>query len=378
MIAQPTLPGLDEPRPVGRRTVLHVDVDQFVVAVELRRHPELRRRPAVVGAQGDSTRRGVVSSASYEARAFGIDSGMALRTAARRCPEAVFLPLDLPACRAAAREVEAALRTFPGTWEIAGWDEAFLEPGAGDPLAVAAAIRRRVFESTRLTCSVGIGENKLQAKVASRLAKPGGVVRLDSAGWSAAVGPLRPDVLVGVGVKRRRRLAELGITRVEELAAADERALADAFGPAVGSLLRRLARGEDDTPLVRRRAARKSHGRQHTFETDVDDPAVVRRTVVDLAHAVARDLRRRRRAATRVGVTLRFATFETWSHGVAVARPSADSAVLEEAALRALDRFELNRPVRLAGVRAELVPPEPRPRRPRRGRSRARLPEVSG
>lgn len=121
-----------------------------------------------------------------------------------------------------------------------------------------------------------------------------------------------------------------------------------------------------------------SHGREHTFETDVDDPAVVRRTVVDLAHAVARDLRRRRRAATRVGVTLRFATFETRSHGVAVARPSADSAVLEKAALRALDRFELNRPVRLAGVRAELVPPEPRPRRPRRGRSRARLPEVSG
>jgi DNA polymerase-4 len=288
----------------------------------------------------------------------------------------VFLPLDLPASRAAAREVEAALRTFPGRWELAGWDEAFLEPEAGDPLALAAAIRERVLERTQLTCSVGIGDNKLQAKVASRLAKPDGVVRLDSATWTEAVGRLRPDVLVGVGPRRRRRLAELGIRRVEELAAADERVLSEAFGPAVGPLLRRLARGEDDAPLVPRRTPRKSHGLEHTFETDLDDPAAVRRAVVELAQAVARDLLGRGRAAARVEVTLRYATFVTRSHGVSVPRPSADPALLAEAALGALDRFELQGPVRLVGVRAELVPPAPRARRRRSRPARARPPEV--
>jgi DNA polymerase-4 len=362
------LPGLERP-PSARRTVLHVDVDQFVVAVELRRRPELRGRPVVVGAAGDPTRRGVVSSASYEARAFGLGSGMALRTAARRCPDAVFLPLDLPAYRAAAREVKALLRTFAGTWEIAGWDEAYLEPEADDPLALAAAIRRRMLETTGLTCSVGIGENKLQAKVASRLAKPGGVVALDSAGWAARVGPLRPDVLVGVGARRQRRLREFGIERVDELAAADERALASAFGPSIGPWLRRIARGEDDAPLVARRPRPKSHGCEHTFDFDVRDPSVVRRAAVDLANAVARDLRRRRRLAVRIGVTLRFAPFETRSHRVETTRPSAESAVVEEAALRALDQFELDRPVRLVGVRAELAASEPPRRRRRRGAS---------
>lgn len=375
---QPTLPGLAGPPPAAGRTVLLVDVDQFVVAVELRRRPELRGRPVIVGAGGDPAARGVVSSASYEARAFGVGSGMALRTAARRCPGAVFLPLDLPAYRAAAREVEKALRTIPGTWEVAGWDEAYLEPETDDPRALAAAIQRRLAEATGLTCSVGIGDNKLQAKVACRLAKPGGIVRLDSAGWAAAVGPLGAEVLAGVGPRRRQRLRALRIERVRDLAAADESSLAREFGPTTGPWLVRLARGEDDAPLVPRRPARRSHGRERTFESDVDDPDAVRRAVVDLAHAVAGDLGRRHRPAVHVSVTLRFAPFETHSHSVHTTSLSADPAVLEEAALRALARFELGRPVRLVGVRAALAPPAPRSRRRRRRRERqtARLPGV--
>lgn len=371
--AQLTLPGLENLGSARGRTVLHVDMDQFVVAVELRRRPELRGRPVVVGAHGDPTRRGVVSSASYEARAFGLDSGLALRTAARRCPHAVFLPLDLPAYRAAAREVAAVIRAFPGTREIAGWDEAYLEPRTDDPLALAVSIQRRLLEETRLACSVGIGENKLQAKVASRLAKPGGIARLDSAGWLARVGPLRPAILPGVGPRRQRRLHELGIDRVDALATADVGALTDAFGPATGPWLARLARGQDDAPVVQHRAVAKTHGREHTFEVDVDDLAAVERTVIGLAHAVAGDLRRRRRRAVRVTVTIRFAPFETRRHSVKTVRSSADSAVLEEAALRALGRFELHAPVRLAGVHAELAPPEPPARRRARRVSQAPL-----
>ncbi|MGZ4359287.1 MAG: Y-family DNA polymerase, partial [Gaiellaceae bacterium] len=171
---QLTLPGLERPHFAAPRAVLHVDVDEFVVAVELRRHPELQGRPVAVGAAGDPARRGVVSSASAEAREYGIDAGTPLRIAARRCPHATFLPLDLRAYRAAAHEVEVVLRAFPGIWEIAGWDEAFLETHDDDPLALAAAIQHELLEATGLACSVGIGENKLQAKVASRLAKPGG------------------------------------------------------------------------------------------------------------------------------------------------------------------------------------------------------------
>jgi DNA polymerase-4 len=351
---QLTLPSLAEPRRVRR--VLHVDMDQFVVAVELRRRPELRGRPVVVGGAGDPTRRGVVASASYEARRFGVEAGMALRTAARRCPDAVFLPLDLPVYRAASREVAAVFRTFPGRWEPAGWDEAFLEPETEDARALATAIQRRLLEATGLACSVGIGENKLQAKVASRLAKPGGIVELDSGRWQAAVGSLRPDVLVGVGPGRLGRLRRLGIRRVAELAAADEPLLAAEFGPTVGPSLRHLARGEDESLVDERRAARKSHGREHTFEADVDDPQIVRDAVVTLAHALAHDLRRRRRLATRVRVTVRFAPYETRTHTVEATQASADSDVLEEAALRALGRFELARPVRLVGLHAELAP----------------------
>jgi DNA polymerase-4 len=357
---------------------MHVDVDQFVVAVELRRRAELRGRAVIVGAEGDPTRRGVVSSASYEARAFGIDSGVALRTAARRCPDAVFLPLDLPAYRAAAREVEKVLRSVPGMWEVAGWDEAFLEPKTDDPRALAAAIQRRLVEATGLACSVGIGDNKLQAKVASRLAKPGGVVRLDSASWPAAIGPLKPEVLVGIGPRRQRRLRALGIEHVSDLAAADERSLERAFGPRVGSWLRRLARGEDDAPLVPRRPARRSHGRERTFDADLDDPNAVRRAVLELARAVSRDLRRRHRLAVEVAVTLRFAPFDTHSHSVHATSPSADAPVLAAAALQALERFELDRPVRLVGVRTTLAPPQPRARRRSREPQAAHLPSILG
>jgi len=152
--------------------VLHVDLDQFLAAVEVLRRPELRGRPVVVGGDGDPTKRGVVSTASYEARAFGVQSGVPLRTAAKRCPEAVFLPVDRPVYEAFSARVMAALREFDAVVEVMGWDEAFLAVETDDPHASAREIQARVRARTGLDCTVGIGDNKLQAKLATGFGKP--------------------------------------------------------------------------------------------------------------------------------------------------------------------------------------------------------------
>ena len=170
------------------RWVLHVDLDQFIAAVEVLRRPELRGLPVVVGGDGDPSKRGVVSTASYEARTFGVRSGMPLRTAARRIPDAVFLPVDKEAYEAASAQVMEVLRGTGAVVEVIGWDEAFLGVVTDDPEAYARDVQRRVVEATRLECSVGIGKNKLQAKVATDFGKPAGVYRLTGETWFEVLG----------------------------------------------------------------------------------------------------------------------------------------------------------------------------------------------
>ena len=185
--------------------ILHVDLDQFLAAVEVLRRPELRGRPVVVGGAGDPTqRRVVVSTASYEARAFGVHSGMPLRAAARRCPEAVFLPLDLPLYEAASQRVMATLRGFPAVVEVIGWDEAFLAADTPDPERLAGEIQRAVREESGLDCSVGIGHNKLQAKTATGFAKPAGIYRLSEDNWMAVMGERPTSALWGIGGRTAR------------------------------------------------------------------------------------------------------------------------------------------------------------------------------
>jgi nucleotidyltransferase/DNA polymerase involved in DNA repair len=163
---------------VPTRWILHVDLDQFIAAVEVLRRPELRGRPVVVGGDGDPAKRGVVATASYEAREYGVQSGLPLRTAARRCPDAIFLPVDRPAYEAVSHEVMAVLRELSPVTEVMGWDEAFLAVETDDPEAFAGQVRERVLDATQLASSVGIGENRLQAKLATGFAKPAGVFRL--------------------------------------------------------------------------------------------------------------------------------------------------------------------------------------------------------
>ncbi len=337
--------------------VLHVDLDQFIAAVEVLRRPELSGRPVVVGGRGDPTERGVVSTASYEAREFGVHSGMPLRTAARKCPDAVFLPVDAPAYDAASAVVMDTLRGFDAVVQVLGWDEAFLGVETDDPEAFAAAIREAVLEATGLHCSVGIGDNKLRAKIATDFGKPQGHFRLTEDNWYPVMADRPTDALWGIGRKTAKRLAALGITTIRQLALADPRHLADQLGPTMGPWYRRLGRGVDTSPVDATPYVPRGHGREETFQHDVRDWDKVDAEVRQLAVRVAEDLRGDGRPAVRVGLKLRYAPFETRSRSMTLPAPTDDPQVIADAASSLLASLDHDRAVRLVGVRAEMAPP---------------------
>lgn len=353
--------------------VLHVDLDQFLAAVEVLRHPELAGRPVVVGGRGDPTERGVVSTASYEARAFGVGSGMPLRIAVRKCPDAVFLPVDKDAYDAASAEVMATLRGLewggvPVVLEVLGWDEAFLAAGAGhgdlgDPREFAVRIHDAVFAATGLHCSVGIGDNKLRAKIATDFGKPRGVWQLTEQDWFPVMGERPTTALWGVGRKTAKKLTALGIDTVAQLAAADPQLLAAELGPTMGPWYRRLGRGADTSPVDATPWVPRAHGREETFQTDLEDRAEVEQAVRALTRRVVVDIDREGRPAARVGLKVRLRPFFTVSRSLTLPAPTNDPAVLEAAAVALLDRLDpadRDRPIRLLGVRLEMVDPPAR------------------
>ena len=337
--------------------VLHVDLDQFIAAVEVLRHPELVGQPVVVGGRGDPTERGVVSTASYEAREHGVGSGMPLRTAARKCPDAVFLPVDKPAYDAASVVVMDTLRSFDVPVEVLGWDEAFMAVGTDDPEAFAHEVRAAVLARTRLHCSVGIGDNKLQAKIATDFGKPRGVHRLTSETWFEQLGDRPTDALWGIGRKTAAKLAELGIHTVRELAGTETQLLADRLGPTMGPWYRRLGRGVDSSPVDATPYVARGHGRETTFQHNQSDWSLVGDAVRELARQVTADLAAEGRPAVRVGMKLRYAPFETRTRSLTLPAPTSDVGDLTDAALELLTRFDHTRAVRLVGVRAEMAPP---------------------
>lgn len=338
--------------------VLHLDLDQFIAAVEILRRPELEGRPVVVGGEGDPTKRGVVSTASYEARRYGVRSGMALRTALKRCPDAVFLPVDADAYHAASREVMETLRTFDVVVQEMGWDEAFLGVETDDPEALARAIQREVLERTRLWSTIGIGDNKLQAKLASEAGKPRGVFRLTSDRWRAWMDARPTDALWGIGAKTSAKLARNGIRTVAELADADGDDLAATFGPRTGPWLQQLARGEGSSDVSAEPWIPKAVSREHTFQQDLTDRDAIRRELERIARDTAEDVAKDGRDAARVVVKVRFAPFTTKTRGVPLQPPSKDPDAIAAAAAAAIARFDErpDRPVRLLGVRAEFPP----------------------
>ncbi|SDU71203.1 DNA polymerase IV [Jiangella alkaliphila] len=339
--------------------VLHVDLDQFLAAVEVLRRPELAGRPVIVGGRGDPAERAVVSTASYEAREFGVRSGMPLKTAARRCPDAVFLPVDFPVYEAASAQVMDTLRSFPGTVvELLGWDEAFVGVDVDDPEATARAVQAAVLEVTGLHCSIGIGDTKVRAKIATGFGKPRGVYRLTRHRWMEVMGDRPTTALWGVGNRIAARLADLGIGTVRELAEAPEAPLAEEFGPTIGPHIGRLGRGVssaivDDTPWVPR-----AHGRETTYQRDLTTPEEIAAALRALADQVVEDIGKDGRACSRVALKVRFAPFFTYNRIRKLPEPTFDPAVITRTALDLLEALDDARPIRLLGVRAEMVPPQ--------------------
>lgn len=334
--------------------VLHVDLDQFIAAVEVLRNPSLAGKPVVVGGRGDPAERAVVATASYEAREFGVHSGIPLRLAAKRCPDAIFLPHDPPAYDEASAEVYEVLRSFDGVVvEALGWDEAFLGVTTDDPIGFARTVQAAVREHTRLSCSVGVGDNKLRAKLATGFAKPAGVYQLTRDNWFAVMADRPTTALWGIGVKTGRKLTELGYTTVAELARAEPEVLAARLGPRMGPWYRGLARGAGTAEVTATPWVAKSRSRETTFQADLTDAASIEAEVASLARRVAADVAEEGRVAARVAVKVRFAPFFTHTRSMTLPAPTDDVARLTEAALEVLGKFDLDRPIRLLGVRAE-------------------------
>lgn len=338
--------------------MLHVDLDQFIAAVEVLRRPELAGLPIIVGGRGDPTERAVVSTASYEARAFGVGSGMPLRIAARKVPDAVILPVDGPAYTAASEEVMATLRGRPGAVvQVLGWDEAFLGVHTDDPEAYARDVQAAVLERTRLHCSVGIGDTLVRAKNATDFGKPRGIFRLTAQNWLEVMGHRPTIALWGVGAKVSKRLAALGIDTVAQLADADEAPLVAEFGPKMGPWYRTLGLGEssavvDDTPWVAR-----GHGRETTFQQNISGREAIEQAARELLAQVLEDVAREDRAVVGVGLKVRYAPFTTKTlvHRIA-ATFDRETVIAETLAL--IDRVDVGRELRLLGVRAELAMPD--------------------
>jgi DNA polymerase-4 len=335
--------------------VLHVDLDQFLAAVEVLRHPELAGRPVVVGGDGDPTRpRQVVATASYEAREFGVRSGMPLMRAARLCPDAVFLASDKPAYEAVSAEVMDALRSLPVVVEVWGWDEAFLGARRADPEALARLVKQRVLDDTHLNCAVGIGHTRLQAKTATGFAKPGGIARLTRETWIETMGDRPVTALWGIGSRTAERLAELDIRTVSDLAHADHHELARRFGPTIGPNLKLTGMGGHDSPIVDQPHVPRSRSKEITFRHDLTDRAEMDEQVTAMAREVTDAVVAEGRRVTHVAVKVRTATFFTRAKISKLPEPTTDADEVARKALVVLDRFDLDRPIRLLGVRVVL------------------------
>jgi DNA polymerase-4 len=340
------------------RWILHVDLDQFLAAVEIRRRPELRGRPVIVGGEGDPTRtRQVVATASYEARAFGVHSGMPLRLAHRKCPDGVFLPSDHAAYDAASAEVMAVLRDLGHPVEVWGWDEAVLGAETDDPEALAERIRDRVLAGTGLACAVGIGQTKEQAKMATGFAKDSAarVFRLSPANWMPLLGERDVTALWGIGKRTAARLAAHDVRTVRDLATADRDELAAEFGPTIGPALRVLARGGSSRTVHPEPRLARSRSKQVTYPTDLTGSEEIAEQIAQLATEVTEEVVAQGRVASHVAVIVRTASFFTQVKTGRLPEPTTDPAAVAAHALVVLGRFEITRPVRLLGVRVDLA-----------------------
>jgi DNA polymerase-4 len=328
--------------------VAHLDADAFYVSIELRRHPELRGRPVVVAGSGP---RAVVTTASYEARRYGVGSAMPASRARRLCPQAVFLSPDFPTYREISASMMGIVRSHVELVEVVGLDEAYLDlEGLFSPRAAMRRLVAEISDALQLTCSVGIGPNKLVAKVASDAEKPAGFVVLTREQACARFACSPPSLVPGIGPKTSARLAELGLTTLSQLGSAPEVALVERFGPNLGRELRRRAQFEHDGQIGAQRKV-VSESRERTFDHDVSDPADLRAALIRMADELCASLTKHERRGRTIGIKVRLDDFTTVTRAHTLAEPTRDAELVTTHALRLLDAYSPPRPVRLLGVR---------------------------
>ncbi|HJW44072.1 MAG TPA: DNA polymerase IV [Geothrix sp.] len=350
------------------RRIAHLDMDAFFASVELLDHPELRGLPVVVGgrrgpAPGEAfprlkayVGRGVATTATYEARALGVHSGMGLMKAAALAPEAILLPAHHEAYARVSRAFKAAVAEVAPLIEDRGIDEIYLDLThvPGPSLEVARRLKEAVRQATGLTCSIGITPNKLLSKIASELQKPDGITVLGLEDIPARIWPLPCSAINGVGPKATAKLADHGIRTIGDLAGADPAWLVAHFGKSYGAWLHQAALGQDDRPLTLFREP-KSISRETTFERDLhakQDREALSRILLDLCERLAQDLARKGYLTRCVGIKLRFDDFSTVTRDQSLPLPVGDAAALREAARASLKRVPLDRRLRLLGLRA--------------------------
>jgi DNA polymerase IV len=373
-LAGVTVAPTEDARPDGpERSIMHVDMDAFFAAVEIKEQPSLSGLPVVVGGSGP---RGVVASASYEARAFGVRSAMPGALARRLCPELVILPPRFGLYHACSEHLHEVLRSFTPLVEGLGLDEAFLDMTRagglfGPPLRVGSQVRERVASELGLGCSVGTGPNKLVAKLASKAAKPlatrqgprpgRGVVVIAQSEVLDFLWPMQVEALWGVGPASAARLHQLGVTTVGQLAALPRDSVAAALGKSAGHLVHSLAWGHDPRPVVPERPV-KSIGHEETYPVDIVERDELERRLVVMADSVAARARQEGFLARTVTLKLRYGDFTTLTRSHTFDRPQTSGPSLWSAAKALLGQLDVKTGVRLLGLSASgLVPVESSP-----------------
>jgi DNA polymerase-4 len=333
---------------MAERRIAHLDMDAFYVNVELARRPELRGLPVVVAGSGP---RAVVTTASYEARKFGVFSATPASRARRLCPDAVFIPPDFELYRARSKEVMAVLREQVELVEQMGLDEAYLDlTGIEHWRSAARRVKAQVTARTGLACSIGIGPNKLVAKVASDADKPDGFLALTAEEARERFGGASPGLIPGIGPKTVERLRAKGVERLDHLARVPDESLARVFGDRLGPQLGRLARFEDDRAIETERV-RKSESKETTFDQDLNGLAELEPELERLSLSLAEDLTTNGRSGRTIGIKVRLDDFSTHTRARSLDAAVSDFPTIHGVALELLRTLAPERPVRLLGVR---------------------------
>ncbi len=380
--------------PITRRWIAHLDMDAFYASVELLRYPELRGQAVVIGGGrrhqpepltdggwrfarlSDYVGRGVITTATYAARSFGVNSGMGLMKAAKLCPDAVLLPTDFEAYRRLSRLFKASAAEIAPVLEDRGIDEIYLDltdlPGAQEALghdpyggvrALAQEIRNNVRHATHLTCSIGVTPNKLLSKLASEMNKPDGLTLLTSPDIPTRVWPLQVRKLNGIGPKAAAKLQALGMQTIGDIATKECSWLVEKFGKSYGAWLHAASHGRDDRPVVTH-SEPVSMSRETTFDRDlhaVRDRPQLTAALDALVTELARDLTKKGYAARTIGIKLRFDDFTIMTRDITLPAPTQDALQIRRATGQCLKRADLSKRLRLLGVRGSNLAHVPAP-----------------